>query len=240
MDFVLCCSGGCLITYSVPGEAASPVTGLRLAAVGERGALPVLAYRYGVQPHVLCTLHGVFAGAGMTYMNADTPGFRGGVGMGMDYLKRYSPESEGLGCKIHFWYDGSQYFDNYVSAEALRHVFPVSQARVYFSGNAVAQGAAAFAKNAFGDGIALHMDDCGFRITSPFADYVYGVRRYMHLAGIEDADVWAVGYMAEDAALMKEFCGIAIEGSPAEKTGTARYTVSDVTEAVQITEKEAL
>ena len=232
-DFIVCSSGACLIA---PTAVAS---GHGIASVGVESAPPVQVYCHTVQPNVIRTLHGIFSGVGITYMNADTPGFRGGFGMGMDFARDYS-DADGIGCKIHFWHEDGQFFGSYVSAEALQYVFPISQARVEFRSNMVVQTVADVARAAVGDTVKIHMDDGGFRITSPMADYACGVAEYLRLAGIDDSEVWALGYLPEDVSLMERFRGLAMTGSAAAESVAAQYVVPDAATAVRIIEGDRI
>jgi len=228
-DFIVCSSGACLIATT------AVASGQGIASVGVESAPPVQVYCHTVQPHVIRTLHGIFSSVGITYMNADIPGFMGGLGMGMDFVRDYSDE-DGIGCKLHFWNDDGQLFDRYVSAEALQYVFPISQARVEFRSRMAVQTAADVALEAFGGKIKLHRESSGFRITSVAADYAAGVMEYLRLADISDAEIWTVGCRGEDVPLMERFRGIAMAGSAAAESVAARHVVRDVAEAVRIIE----
>lgn len=226
-DFILCCSGGCLIAKGIGGQT--------LDSVGVEGNPPVQVYCRTLPSNVIRTLHGIFDGAGMTYMNADTSGFMGGPGMGMTYRGNYSPDADGVGIKLHFWYEGGQFFDYFVSADALQFVFPVNQANVCFGNHVIAEGAAAAAKAAFGDSIAVHMGKGEFRITAPGVSAIWGVGEYLRLAEMKDARVWAIGCLSEDVPLIEAFSGFAIVGSGAD-TGVG-IAVRDVASAVEIIER---
>ena len=226
-DFIVCSSGACGIVKSSDIAAG----GTRLESVGVAGELPVQLYCNYCHQSLLPMLYDFFEGVGMTGMQADIPGFRGGPDMAHDYGRRFDPEKE-KGCGLHFWYHGGQFFNSKVGREALDYVFPFTQCKVSFKDELLAGSARDSLMSRFPGAFNTALDGCSFAVTAAGSDRVYGIRRFAEIAGVSEDRIVAVGSSLADRDMLCAFRGIALEGSDSSVTEAAASVVTTFGEAI--------
>ena len=206
-DFLVCSSGVCVIA-----KTSDPTAGVALSSVGVESELPVQLYCHTCHQSFLTMLYDLFSSVGMTFMTVDTPGFRGGMAMARDFAAKHAGSSE-VGCGVHFWYDGGQYFIGKVGREALDSMRPFTACAAGFKNEVTAIGVCDAVERFFPGKFEVNRSGGMVFVTAKGCNREYAIRRYAEFAGVADGDIMVAGSCEADICALRAFGGIALSGS---------------------------
>ena len=218
-DFIVCSTGAALVVRL-------PVT------PGGYGA-PTRICTDTANPYFLCELHDLFLSVGASLMAIDVFGFKGGDAEGARLNREYSP-TIGMGCYSHYWGGGGVYHVYGTKRESLIQVTPFSQCRATFKNHITAEGVAKEVNRRYDGSLRAYASGNFVTVIPAEADKSKGVARFAEFVGASRENVWTFGNGSEDAAMLREFNGIAMKGGHPSALAAAKHTASSVAEAIEI------
>ena len=222
-DFIICSTGAGIITRTPVGDPM--------------GHLAKLLPCDGANPYFLGELYDLFLSVGMSYMCADTPGFKSGDSEAKRCTREFDP-SIGFGCYMHYWTGGGNYCHGEVNKSAFEFIQPFTQTRAVFKNSITAEGVASEINHRYSGKLRSYSVGNSAIVIPAATNKAAGITRFAKYAGIPLKNVWSFGDGTEDVCMLKEFNGIAkSDGHPAVLAATDRVA-SSVAEAIEIIMKE--